>query len=69
MPQGPLIIRSDGSKLEGTTADPADWTLTLAPCDLTFIRINHQARLQFEEVEVVIESTSTLATVLASVLY
>jgi hypothetical protein len=42
--------------LEGTTADPADWTLTLAPCDLTFIRINHQARLQFEEVEVVIES-------------
>ena len=60
MPQGPLIIRSDGSQHVGDTADPSDWRLTLAPCDLTFIRVSHQARLQFDQVEVVIESRFTL---------
>jgi hypothetical protein len=56
MPQGPFVTRSDGSQSPGTTADPADWTLQLPPCDLTFIRVDHQARLQFDEVEVVIET-------------
>lgn len=56
MPHGPLIIRADGSLGPGSTADPSDWRLTLAPCDLSFIRVDHQARLQFDEVEVMIST-------------
>jgi hypothetical protein len=43
MPDGPVIIRSDGSQSSGRIVDPADWTLGLAPCALTFIRVDHQA--------------------------
>ncbi|MEQ1786128.1 MAG: DUF6188 family protein [Acidimicrobiales bacterium] len=52
----PLIIRSDGSQVPGKTESPADHVLTFAPCDLSFIRIDHQTRLQFGNVEVVIET-------------
>jgi hypothetical protein len=56
MPE-PVIIRSDGTKDIGrVTRAGEDWSLKLAPCDLTYLRINHQARLQFGEAEVVIES-------------
>ena len=60
MPEGPLIIRSDGSQSVGRTVRASDWTLTFAPSDLTFVRIDHQARLQFEEVEVIIENAFLL---------
>jgi hypothetical protein len=32
------------------------WELGMTPCDLTFLRVDHQTRLQFEKTEVVIES-------------
>jgi hypothetical protein len=60
MPKGPLIIGSDGSQSPGRTVRASDWTLTFATSALTFVRIDHQARLQFEEVEVVIESAFSL---------
>lgn len=60
MPEGPLIIRSDGSQSAGRTVRASDWTLTLAPAALTFVRIDHQTRLQFEEVEVIIENAFSL---------
>jgi hypothetical protein len=60
VPEGPLIIRSDGSQSPGTTVRASDWTLTFAPAALTFVRIDHQVRLQFEEAEVVIESASSV---------
>ena len=35
---------------------PSDWSIDLATGDLSFIRIDHQVRLQFGDVEVVIET-------------
>jgi hypothetical protein len=60
VPEGPLIIRSDGSQAPGRTVRASEWTLTLAPSALTYIRIDHQARLQFEHVEVIIENVFSL---------
>ncbi len=37
-----------------------DIRLRLAPCNLSFIRVDHQTRLQFEHTEVVIESPFVL---------
>ena len=55
MPE-PAIIRSDGTKDIGrVTRAGEDWSLELSPCDLTYLRVNHQARLQLGEAEVVIE--------------
>jgi hypothetical protein len=51
---GPLIVRSDGSAEQGRSRAPGDWTLTIAPRDLSWIRIDHQTRLQVEDVEIVI---------------
>jgi hypothetical protein len=50
----PYIIHSNGSRSYGTTMRASEWTLSLAPCDLSFVRVNHQTRLQFEGTEVVI---------------
>jgi Family of unknown function (DUF6188) len=60
VPEGPLIIRSDGSQSPGRTVHASAWTLRFAPSDLRFVRIDHQARLQSEEVEVVIENAFSL---------
>jgi hypothetical protein len=53
----PVIIRSDGTKHSGRVTRAGEgWSLTLAPCDLDYLRIDHQARLRFGEAEVAIES-------------
>lgn len=46
--------------MPGRTVRASEWALTLAPSALTFVRIDHQARLQFEEVEVIIENAFSL---------
>jgi hypothetical protein len=63
VPDEPTIIPSDGTRLYGRTVDPASGVrLRLAPADLTFLRINHETRLQFEGSEVVIEEPFVLTT-------
>jgi hypothetical protein len=53
----PVITRSDGTKHIGrVTRVGEDWSLKLAPCDLTYLRIDHAAHLRFDEAEVAIES-------------
>ena len=57
MPQPPYIQDSDGVVREGVSLRPDEIVLPeLSGIDLSFIRIDHQTRLQFEDVEVVIES-------------
>lgn len=57
----PYIIRSDGEKDVGVMIRAGEgWNLKIAPRDLTYLRVNHQARLQFGETEVVIESSFLL---------
>jgi len=48
-------MRSDGSRSEGKVIR-ADGSLDLTLGEVNFIRIDHQARLQVGEVEIVIES-------------
>ena len=55
----PEIMRSDGSRSEGKVIR-ADGSLDLTLGDVSFIRIDHQARLQVGEAEIVIESPFTL---------
>lgn len=52
-------MRSDGSRSEGRLTR-ADGSLDLALGDVSFIRIDHQVRLQVGEAEIVIESPFTL---------
>jgi hypothetical protein len=57
----PVIINSYGTEDVGAMIRVRDgWTLKLAPCDLTYLRVDHQARLQFGESEVVIGSRFVL---------
>src|SRR4051812_19105801 len=52
----PVIIHSDGRKFYGDVVRSAgNRALTIEETDLTYIRIDHQARLQFGQVEIVIE--------------
>lgn len=51
----PYVVRSDGSSSEGKVIR-ADGSLDLTLGEVNFIRIDHQARLQVGEVEIVIES-------------
>ena len=60
MPRRPLIVPSGGSAVDGKSSAPSDWTLTIAPRELSFIRVDHQTRLQLEDVEIVIEGRFTL---------
>lgn len=62
MPLPPYIRRSDGSVAEGSTVAAVDLALAIAPCELSYIRIDHQARLQFDQVEVVISTEFHLET-------
>jgi len=62
MPPEPIIVRSDGSTVTGMSSRAADCTLRISPRELTFIRINHQARLQLEDIEVVIEGRFVVET-------
>jgi hypothetical protein len=67
VPDEPMISRSDGTRLYGRTVDPATGVrLRLGPADLTFLRIDHQTRLQFEGIEVVIEEPFDLTVGTAS---
>jgi hypothetical protein len=67
VPTPPYIRKSDGSISEGQVFHPGqDWLLQIEPCDLTFIRVDHQSRLQFETTEVMIESPFELRTAAAT---
>jgi hypothetical protein len=56
----PSRIRSDGSRSEGRVVRAGERGLDLPLGDVNFIRIDHQARLQAAEVEIVIGSPFTL---------
>jgi hypothetical protein len=59
----PSIRESDGTERPGTTTNvPNGWDLEFPERELSFIRIDHQTRLQFGPTEVVIESSFTLRT-------
>ena len=60
MPDAPYIRRSDGSVSEGRVVQAGEWDMDLPLGVVTFIRIDHETRLQVGEVEVVIESPFTL---------
>ena len=63
MPRPPFIQDSEGVVREGATLRPDEIALPeVTGVDLSFIRIDHQTRLQFEDVEVVIESPFTLTS-------
>jgi hypothetical protein len=53
-------MRPDGSRSEGSVIRAGEGSLDLALGDVNFIRIDHQARLQVGDVEIVIESPFTL---------
>lgn len=56
MPQLPYIQDSEGVVREGARLSPGAVALPeLSGVDLSYIRIDHQTRLQFEDVEVVLE--------------
>lgn len=53
----PEILRSDGTRLAGRMVQAGGrWTLTLAPCELTWIVIDHAVRLRFGDAVVAIEN-------------
>jgi hypothetical protein len=53
--QPPFIRRSDSSQRQGAMrAAGSGFDLGIGPCDLTFLRLDHQVRLQFGGTEVVI---------------
>jgi hypothetical protein len=55
-PQPPFVRPADGTTAEGfIVSDGANRDLRIAGRDLTFIRVDFQTRLQFDEFEVVIE--------------
>lgn len=58
VPQPPYILSSDGSVREGQTVHAGELPALhdLEGIDLTFVRIDHQARLQFGKTEIVIET-------------
>jgi len=57
----PYIIESYGSTRQGTSQGvPGGWELNFHERNLTFIRIDHQTRLQFGPTEVVVESPFVL---------
>jgi hypothetical protein len=57
VPEPPVIRESDGTTRQGKTVVAGkDWHREVANEELTWVRIDHQTRLQFGDVEVVIES-------------
>jgi hypothetical protein len=62
MTDKPVSMGSDGRKRYGDVVRLTDKrVLAIEDTDLTYIRIDHQVRLQFGEIEVVIECPFTLA--------
>lgn len=59
--EAPYIRESDGTTRQGkvTQAGP-NWSLTLRPCDLTSIVIDHRVSLRFDEAVVSIENPFVL---------
>jgi hypothetical protein len=56
----PFIRHADGSERQGEMVKAAAWELRINLCDLTFLRVDQQTRLQFEGTEIVIESPFVL---------
>jgi hypothetical protein len=64
----PYIRESDGTTRQGSTTNvPKGWDLEFPQKELSFIRIDHQTRLQFGPTEVVIEFPFILWTPIRSV--
>lgn len=62
VPDSPGVRDSDRSKRTGRAVRPdAEPTVLIGPCAITYISVNHQTRLQFDDVEVVIESPFVLS--------
>jgi hypothetical protein len=59
-PDAPYIVHSDGSVLQGESIGPDQLAWEYHPSDLTFIRIDHQSRIQVEGFEFVIGLPFTL---------
>jgi hypothetical protein len=56
-----VIIHDDGTRDYGQIVRVGDgWQFNFPPSDLSFLRVDHQARLQFGPTEVVIESPFVL---------
>ena len=53
-PMPPYVIHSDGSVLQGESIGPDQLAWEYHPSDLSFIRIDHQSRIQVEGFEFVI---------------
>jgi hypothetical protein len=53
-PHAPYIIHADGSVSQGESIDAGQFVWEHPLSDLTFFRIDHQARIQVEDVEFVI---------------
>ena len=54
----PIYPILPGARRRGISINPGPgWELRIDMDELTFLRVDHQARLQFGELEVVIEST------------
>jgi Family of unknown function (DUF6188) len=61
VPHPPFIRESDGTIRQGKVLVAGqDWQREMSSEDLNFIRIDHQTRLQFGDVEMVIESPFVL---------
>ena len=61
MPRSPHIQEADGSIREGRMIPSTEVsTLAVEQHDLSYLRVDHQARLQFGSTQVVIESSFTL---------
>ena len=53
----PFIRHTAGSEHQGKTLRAGSgWELKIDPCELSFLRVDHQVRLQFKKTEIVIES-------------
>jgi len=62
MDRRPSIITSDGTRYGEMRVPGPDWQLDLGSRSMTYIRIDHQTRLQFDGVEIVIGCPFTLQT-------
>lgn len=63
MPEAPFIQQADGTVRQGRSLAPTELpVLEFNDHELTFIRVDHQVRLQFGATEVVIESPFRLLT-------
>lgn len=52
MPEPPYVVDRNGVMSPGTTVDPREWQIDLAPRELTYIYVNFQVALLLDDVHV-----------------